>query len=454
MHADAIAHYHDLLTPETAAESWAQFDAAMREQRLVFGDRRICNVLRPYFVSRDEEALVRRASAHVLSALHKAFSSLDESSYESLLGLSPDEAALARIDAGFEPAETIARLDGFLDRSGEFAFVEFNAESPGGIAFGRTLADIFLSLPVMKQFSEHYDVRTEPVLDHSLDALLAAYRSWGGGADAPSIAIVDWKSSPTAIEFEICRDAFRARGFATEVVDPTELEYYDGRLRAGDFEIDLVYRRLVASEIPGKLGLDHPLVHAARDRAACIASGLKAFALTSKVMFALLSDPDLSPRLSVEERTSVDSHVPWTRIVREGRTSSWDGAQADLLDLALAERERLVVKPATEYGGAGVVLGWTVDGETWERALRAALERPSVLQRRVALPSEPFPVVTDTGVELVEFLTDIDPYCFHGRTDRGAGTRLSRSQLLNVTAGGGSAVPVFTVAPRERFQHR
>jgi hypothetical protein len=448
MIGDAIAHYHDLLTPETAAESWAQFDAAMRERRLVFGDRRICNVLRPYFVSTDEETLIRSASAHVLSAVHKTFAALDESSYETVLGLSPDEAALARIDAGFEPTETIARLDGFLERGKGFAFIEFNAESPGGIAFGRTLADIFLSLPIMKQFRERYDVRTEPVLDHSLDALLGAYRAWGGGAEAPSIAIVDWTSAPTAIEFEICRDAFRARGYSTEIVDPTELEYRDGRLRAGDFTIDLVYRRLVASEIPGKLGLGHPLVEAARDRAACIASGLKAFALTSKVLFALLSDANRSPLLTQEERASVDAHVPWTRVVGEGRTTSWDGRPVDLFELALAERERLVVKPATEYGGAGVVLGWTVDGETWERALRDALERPSVLQRRVALPSEPFPVVTDRGMELVDYLADIDPYCFHGRTDQGAGTRLSRSQLLNVTAGGGSAVPVFTVAPR------
>ena len=50
---------------------------------------------------------------------------------------------------------------------------------------------------------------------------------------------------------------------------------------------------------------------------------------------------------------------------------------------------------------------------------------------------------------LREYLADLDPYAFFGRTDLGAGTRLSRSQLLNVTAGGGSAAPVFTVTPRD-----
>ena len=449
MTGDAIRHYHDLLTPDVAAESWRLLDEAMNERRLAFGDRRICSVLRPFFVSEAEERLVRGAAASVLSALHRVFDTIDPASYESVLGLSPEQAELARIEAGFEPVETIARLDGFLERDGRYAFVEFNAESPGGIAFGRTLADIFLTLPVMDRFRERYDVRTEPVLDHSLEALLAAYRAWGGVASPPTMAIVDWAGAPTAIEFEICRAAFRERGIPTEIVAPSQLEYSGGRLRAGDVAFDLVYRRLVASEIPGGLGLDHPLVRAARERAVCLASGLGAFALTSKALFALLSDPTLSPALTAAERAGVEAHVPWTRMVRDGRTTDWSGREVDLLDLAVEAREGLVVKPATEYGGTGVVLGWTVDDEAWSAAIRDALERPSVIQRRVALPVEPFPVVANGALEYVDFLADLDPYCFHGRTDRGAGTRLSRSQLLNVTAGGGSAAPVFTVRPRE-----
>lgn len=451
MVVDAIEHYHGLLTPEVAAESWEVLREAMGSRRLAFGDRLICSVLRPFFISEDEERTIRAAAAGVFSALHKAFANLGDGDFERVLGLSPAEATLARIPAGFSPPETLARLDGFLERGGDYRFVEFNAESPGGIAFGRALADIFLELPVMRSFRERYDVRSEPVVDHSLDALLAAYRAWGGTNAAPSIAIVDWVAGPTRIEFEICREAFEARGYPTRVVDPSELELANGRLRAGAFEIDLVYRRLVASEIPAKLGLDHALVRAARERAACLASGLDAFALTSKAMFALVADPAFTGDLTKEERAAVDAHVPWTRIVKEGRTTNWNGREIDLLETAAGERERLVVKPATDYGGAGVVLGWTVDDSAWEAALRAALERPYVIQRRVALPSEAFPVVGDDGaLSFVEYLADLDPYCFNGRTDKGAGTRLARSQLLNVTAGGGSAVPVFTITPRER----
>lgn len=446
---DAIAHYHDLLAGGMAEDTFAALDADLRSRRLTFGDRIICSVLRPYFLSSDEAGLVRRAGAGVLSALHKAFAALDDASYETVLGLTPDEAALARISAGFEPVETLARIDGFLTReTGEFKVIEFNAESPGGIAFGTTLARIFAELPAMRAFRTRYDVHSEPALDHSIDALLGAYAAWGGANEVPSVGIVDWSSAPTYVEFEICRDAFRARGIPAEIVDPSELEIAGGRLRAGEFEIDLVYRRLVASEIPRKLGLDHPIVRAGRDRVACLASGFGALALSSKAMLALVSDPARATELTAEERRLVDAHIPWTRSVVEGSTTDWTGAGVDLVELALANREQLVVKPANEYGGSGVVLGWTVTATEWEAALRTALDRPHVIQQRVALPAEPFPTCSDGRLELVEYLTDIDPYCFSGRTDRGFGTRLSRSQLLNVTAGGGSASPVFTIAKK------
>jgi hypothetical protein len=237
----------------------------------------------------------------------------------------------------------------------------------------------------------------------------------------------------------------------TRVLGPDQLEYTNGRLHAGDYEIDLVYRRLVIMDIAARLSQDHPLVQAARERTACIASGFGGFVVHSKVMFALVSEEASRPEsfLDGPERHAVLETMPWTRLVRDGRTTDWDGRDVELMEFAETHRAELVCKPATDYGGAGVTLGWTADAETWHAALRAATERPSVVQRRVALPAELFPVRGDRGTGFAEFMADIDPYAFNGRAHRGAGTRLSRSQLLNVTAGGGSAAPVFIIEPVE-----
>jgi hypothetical protein len=102
-----------------------------------------------------------------------------------------------------------------------------------------------------------------------------------------------------------------------------------------------------------------------------------------------------------------------------------------------------VLKPNDEYGGKGVVLGWTVDRHEWEQTLIGALTTSFVVQEKVAVPREPFPVVLDR-VHFLDLSVDCDPYLFWGRVG-GVLTRLSSSALLNVTAGAGSVVPTYLV---------
>ena len=49
--ADHVRVYHDLLTDEVAQESHAMLEAQLRHRGLIFGDRALCTVLRPRFVT-------------------------------------------------------------------------------------------------------------------------------------------------------------------------------------------------------------------------------------------------------------------------------------------------------------------------------------------------------------------------------------------------------------------
>ena len=71
-------------------------------------------------------------------------------------------------------------------------------------------------------------MRFHRTIDDMLAALLASYGDWGGRAQPPTIAIVDWREVPTWTEFEILRDAFSRAGVPTLVSDPREL-VFDGR---------------------------------------------------------------------------------------------------------------------------------------------------------------------------------------------------------------------------------
>jgi hypothetical protein len=68
-----------------------------------------------------------------------------------------------------------------------------------------------------------------------------------------------------------------------------------------------------------------------------------------------------------------------------------------------------------------------------------------VVQEKVEIAYEPYPALVDGQLVIGQRLVDSDPFLFGTEVD-GSLCRLSTVTLLNVTAGGGSTVPVFVLA--------
>jgi uncharacterized circularly permuted ATP-grasp superfamily protein len=169
--------------------------------------------------------------------------------------------------------------------------------------------------------------------------------------------------------------------------------------------------------------------------------------LYKKASLAVLGDERNARLFTPPEREAIAAHIPWTRVVQERRTEH-AGQAVDLVPFTLANRERLVLKPNDEYGGKGIVLGWTVGVAEWEQAVRAALAEPYIVQARVNLPRQVYPGMADGRLQFVDRMLDTNPYCCHGEYMDSCLTRISTADLLNVTAGGGSTVPTFVVEER------
>jgi len=263
----------------------------------------------------------------------------------------------------------------------------------------------------------------------------------------PRIAILDWREVPTYNEFVLWVDYFRARGLEARIVDPRETELQGGRLVADGQPIDLIYKRVLISELVERGGRDHPVIRAVQSGAVCMVNPFRCKLLHKKASLAVLSDERNVGLFSDDERQAIDAHIPWTRVVAERKTRHADRT-VDLVPFIGEQRERLVLKPNDAYGGAGIVLGWEVDGATWDAAVRTALTEPFVVQERVPIPSEPFPSVVDGRVVFADRILDTAPYAYHGTHVDGCMSRLSTAALVNVTAGGGSQTPTFLVEPR------
>ena len=194
------------------------------------GDRPLCVSLRPPH----QRLAVRRGERSVTDDLGGArparARAVDDEDLRRQLDLDPKEEALALRDPGFRAASPSARLDGFIGEDGIIRFVEYNAESPAGMAYNDELAQVFASLPVMKQFRAKFPCSFVPTRGRQLTAMLRAHRSRSDRA--PTIAIVDWRGLPTLTEFEMFQRYFESRGVPTVICAPDDLTYSRGTLRA------------------------------------------------------------------------------------------------------------------------------------------------------------------------------------------------------------------------------
>jgi uncharacterized circularly permuted ATP-grasp superfamily protein len=430
------------LTPEFCHE----FAASMRARKLTFGDRVHSPFLRPFFLSGSEEARIRRAAETIAAVGERvAHEAMSSRSLFTQLGITEDEERLIRIDPGYDTASTASRLDAFLLPDG-LHFAEYNAESPAGPGYTQRLCELFDATPVMERFRASHVVRFHKTIPPLLDALLESYREWGGRAQPPTIAIVDWRNVPTWSEFELLRDAFVAAGVPTLVCEPQQLEFEGRRLTVNGRPIDLVYRRVLINDILEKPAECAALVKSYEQRAVCVANTFRCKLPHKKAFFAVLTDPQNAALFSEPEKVVIAAHVPWTRLVSDTRTER-GGQHASLLELARHDRESLVLKPNDEYGGTGVTLGWEASSGQWDAALEAAMkDAPGtwVIQERIPVRREIFPAFDAAGrVEMRDMLVDLAPYLFRGKMG-GYLTRLSATGLANVTSGGGQ-VPAFVV---------
>lgn len=470
----SLADSEDILPPETLlareldarlsaagaidARCFEEFVAAQRRLGLTHGERPLGRHLRPIVIGEARYRTIARSAELILSALGiVAARAPVDAALADVLGLTAAERALAAIDPGYPQALAVGRLDMLLDGD-DFHVVELNADSPAGITDQAMIHRVLANLPHMRALGDGGSI-TRGVTAHIpapqnklVGALADIFAAWSGGRRLRTIAIVDWLGVDTTGELQAVAELLNDAGYEARCVDPDQLSYSRGCLRAEiadvvrdgrptrirNMEIDLVYRRVITSELVNRRGLDHPLIRAYRARDVCVANSFRTKALNKKAAFAVLTDPDHGDLFSDEQRRVIAAHVPWTRRVGPA-----------LVDELVARREQLVLKPNDEYGGKGVLLGWTTPPEAWAAAVAQAASADAdamVAQERSGTGTVRLPTFTDHLVyEDVYF--DLCPFLFSGQAE-GAMVRVSPTPVCNVSAGGGIAAVIVAGAQR------
>jgi glutathionylspermidine synthase len=402
---------------------------------VVFAGRTIPFVLMPHFVSPGQLRRVRRAVACLSSVLDRFCDAYAEDGrLRDELAVPAREDALIRLDPGYSRPLRICRLDAFL-QGYEVKFLEFNADSPAGIGYTDVLYEGLRQAIDLPGVRAEFETAYTPMLPLLIDTLLGAYRELRGERgelpETPRLALVDVEGSPSVPEFRIICAAARANGIEALWGTLEDVAYDGTHLTVRGEPVHLVYRRVLLEDLP-----EGDLIAAARDRRAAVVNPFRARVANNKKLFALLQDPRFAHLVEERERRVIDETIPWTRVLRPGRTSYGEWV-VDLLQFVSDNRERLVLKPASDYGGHGVSLGMETDQSRWDALIEEHVEDGDfVVQEYVPVPEEMFPTVEDGHVQMRLKRFNINPFGIGGRY-AGMITRISDQAVINVTAGGG-----------------
>jgi uncharacterized circularly permuted ATP-grasp superfamily protein len=447
---EAVAHYHKLLEDyELAESSRLALDEGLEGARLIFGGRRLTPYLRPHFVLESDWRRVVGVCETVWSALQKVKdAAIGNDEILDELGITDIEKDLVAIDPKYAQVSPTARLDSFLTDN-SYSFVELNGESPAGIAYADSATEIFASLPVMQKFAEKYDVRGFEGRPKMLDVLVRAHEEFLGHKPEknPVIAIVDLKDLPTQQEFELFKDYFESQGYTSIICSPDELVFDGKKLLYKEVVVDIVYKRLLVNEYLPIIEAQPDLLNAYRAGAVCMVNSFRSKLVHKKAIFAVLTNERYAQLFNEAELNAIQAHIPWTRKFRDEQTEN-NGEKIDLVEWTRANKSKLVLKPNDDYGGHGIYIGWaSIDGE-WDTAIKVALaDGDYLVQERVQTSKELFPMLDEAGNwQMIEQLVDLDPLLFNGVVGS-AFTRLSSSELANVSSGGGM-VPTFIISEK------
>ncbi len=444
------------------AEGLAVTDGATGERRAIPA------CLTPAVVAGDE--LLRRVRlAFVLtSAVAKvARSMLSGREGEVLVaGLAPFERVA--VEATWRSVETVAttRYDAYV-AGGVARPLELNATIPAmqgysDIAAASLVRAVGAERGMARNKLAGLIARNGSNTAALLSALLCCYRTAGGSASSPSIALACRENDAQLTELEYLSRTFKTMGYPAKVVLANKLRFAGEHGWEVDGEkFDMVYRHIFARRLDSSWPIAQALVSSGRRP---IFNAVLA-QLEEKAAFAELSrsgaDPALAVRfgLSEEESGVARANVPWTRRCIDGPDQGPSGEAVD--DLRRFVRDspgRFVLKPSWDYGGKAVFVGATLSEPSirervlatfgrelsWPELVDAAFGYGGggyVVQEFVEITREPHLLCTGEGPVWREVYVDFSAYGSLGIEPPAWGgvCRFSEGSIVNILGGGGVA---------------
>jgi len=435
-----LSYLNELLNnTEQTKDQFKNLRKFLKEENCAFKGEPMPFLLKPNFISPKQARRMNYAVEKMSIALNKFINLyLENEEVQKIMKFSKIEHELFSINPGYSIPLVIARHDAFLNDY-TIKFLEFNCDSPAGIAFSDVMEDGFKELLAKYQFFNLYKIEYINRQSLFFDSFIKCYKEFRESHPSfpanPTIAIVDWLDSACYAEFELLQKFFEEKGYKTIITDPRLVKIKNQNLFANNEPIHLIYRRVITKELIEKLDEVEDFIQGIKNELVCICNPFRSFIVGNKKVLALLKEPRFQHIFDQEEIDLIEKLIPWTKILKDHKVT-YQGFTVDLRTFISENKDKFVIKPASSYGGKDVFLGNETDQNLWDKKIKENIKSEDwVVQEFVNIPQEIYPEIGKT-VKLKLKKVNVNPFAFCGKYG-GTISRVSDSSVINVSAGGG-----------------
>lgn len=342
--------------------------------------------------------------------------------YREKFGFSKTLEQLILIDPGYDYNVPMGRFDVFYKDKYSFKFCELNADGSSAMNETNVLERIFLESKGIKELKDKYQISYKEMVYKWVDESLKIFKEWSKADRKPNVGIVDFEGGKTLEEFKEFKKAYIAEGYRAEIIDPRQLKYIDGKLVFEDMEIDLVYRRLVTSDMMRRIDEIPDFIEAYKNKAACFIGPIRSQIIHNKIIFKVLHDEETLELLTDEEKKFIKNHIPYTEILTK---------DSPIYKEAIENKEKYVLKPSDLYASLGVYVGLDLSQEEWESKMEEALDKEYLLQEFVKPYTQKLIKFVDNGEITIEDYNHIIGIYMYGEKLAGFYTRVNKQNIIS-----------------------
>ena len=289
--------------------------------------------------------------------------------YRKLFDLDSLTEKLILKDPGYDISTPIARFDVMYDGKKDYKFCELNTDGSSAMLEDKSLADLMKDTKAIKKLEEKYKIDHVNLLETLVDSIEELYFSIKGKKEKINIAIVDIIEFDN-IEFQTIKNLFQKRGHNCKIANLKDLERKNNCLYIEDMKIDLVYRRLVTSDLIENKDIGKNLIDSYLNDEIISIGSFRSTLFYTKDIFRILRLEESKKILSEKENEFIKNHIPYTEKLNY---------QEDKEKL-IENKDKYILKPIQGYASHGIYVGKEHTKEEFKQILEEIKNKDYIYQ--------------------------------------------------------------------------